>query len=253
MSKTVLEATGLEKTYSAKIETPVLKGIDFKVEEGEFVAVMGQSGSGKSTLLNILGCLDRASAGLLKISGQDVSTLDDDELAALRSRDIGFVFQFHFLLEEFTCLENALMPILIREGHVSRTDRSRVLRLMQRMGLEHVLDHRPEEMSGGQNQRCAIVRALANNPHVILADEPTGNLDRRAGEEVFATLRDMNRESGSAVVLVTHDDRLASEADRIMMIEDGMMHQVSANSLYRGMRNDIATTRLSLSPALGKE
>jgi ABC-type lipoprotein export system ATPase subunit len=234
MSRTVIAAKELCKTYVGKISTPVLMGIDFEVHESEFVAVMGQSGSGKSTLLNILGCLDRPTSGSLEIDGETISDLSDDELAHLRSRSIGFVFQFHYLLDEFTCLENALMPILIANGQVTRGERDRMVYLARRMGLASVLDHTPDTMSGGQNQRCAIVRALANSPRVILADEPTGNLDRRAGEEVFATLREMNQEAGTAVVLVTHDDRLAREADRIMVIEDGFMHEAKARDLYAG-------------------
>jgi len=217
-----------------KIETPVLQGLNFTIQPGEFVAIMGQSGSGKSTLLNILGCLDRASAGTLLLDGHDVSRLVDDELAELRSSCIGFVFQFHFLLDEFTCEENAVMPILIRKGHVPRTDRDRVRKLLRRVGLSSVMDHTPDTMSGGQNQRCAIVRALANEPSLILADEPTGNLDRRSGEEVFSLLRDMNKEIGAAVILVTHDDRLAAEADRILSIEDGLISEVEVADLYRG-------------------
>jgi lipoprotein-releasing system ATP-binding protein len=234
MSEMVVEAIHLEKTYFGKIDTPVLTGIDFEIREGEFVAIMGQSGSGKSTLLNVLGCLDRATGGILRITGKDLSDLDDNELAELRSGSIGFVFQFHFLLDAFTCEENCTMPILIRKGHVPREDRDRIRVLMDRVGLTDVRDHTPDAMSGGQNQRCAIVRALANNPRLILADEPTGNLDRRAGEEVFKLLREMNRETGAAVMLVTHDDRLAREADRILMIEDGLMHGVTVDELYRG-------------------
>ena len=242
MSKVFISARHLEKTYTGKIDVPVLKGIDFEVQEGEFVAVMGQSGSGKSTLLNILGCLDRGTGGVLEIIGHDVSSLSDDQLAYLRRDAIGFVFQFHFLLDGFTCLENTLVPIMIRDGHVSKEDRKRMLGLLDRMGLSGVLDHTPDSMSGGQNQRCAIVRAMANNPRVILADEPTGNLDRKSGEEVFATLRDLNRETGAAVVLVTHDDRLAQEADRIVMIEDGLMHAVTAKDIYQGQ--DLTTAKV---------
>lgn len=234
MSRYVVEARDLRKTYMGKIETPVLQGLNFTIQPGEFVAIMGQSGSGKSTLLNILGCLDRASAGTLLLDGHDVSRLVDDELAELRSSCIGFVFQFHFLLDEFTCEENAVMPILIRKGHVPRTDRDRVRKLLRRVGLSSVMDHTPDTMSGGQNQRCAIVRALANEPSLILADEPTGNLDRRSGEEVFSLLRDMNKEIGAAVILVTHDDRLAAEADRILSIEDGLISEVEVADLYRG-------------------
>ena len=223
----VVEAIDLRKTYFGKVDTPVLKGINMSVEPGEFVAVMGQSGSGKSTLLNLLGCLDRPTGGALFINGQNPAELEDDELATLRSETVGFVFQFHFLLDEYTCLENALLPIMIRSGSVSRKDRDRVVYLLRRIGLASVLHHTPDAMSGGENQRCAIVRALANAPQLVLADEPTGNLDKRSGEEVFRMFKEMCHETDVSVVMVTHDDRLARQAGRIMMIEDGLMREVT--------------------------
>jgi ABC-type lipoprotein export system ATPase subunit len=223
LSRIIVETRGLQKTYAGRVPVPVLFGIDMTVREGEFVAVMGQSGSGKSTLLNILGCLDRATGGEVRIDGQDVALLTDDELAELRSARIGFVFQYHYLLDEFTCLENALMPILIRRGDVPQADRERVIGLLERVGLGHRLRQTPDAMSGGENQRCAIVRALANRPRLLLADEPTGNLDSHSGQEVFALLREMSRETGVAVIMVTHDDRLARAADRILLIKNGRM------------------------------
>jgi len=226
MSQYVLQCIELQKTYFGKVDVPVLQGVDLDLDHGQFVAVMGQSGSGKSTLLNILGCLDRATGGKLLIHGRDVSELDDDELASLRSHDIGFVFQFHFLLNEFTCLENALMPILIRKGRVPDIDRDYVLQLLDRIGLSHRLQQHPDEMSGGENQRCAIVRALANRPSLILADEPTGNLDRKSGQEVFGIFREVASEIGVGVVLVTHDDRLAVRADRVLVMKDGRLREV---------------------------
>jgi ABC-type lipoprotein export system ATPase subunit len=222
----VIETRGLQKTYVHKIAVPVLHGIDMQIWSGEFVAIVGQSGSGKSTLLNILGALDVPTAGTVRINGVDIATLSEEELALLRSDEIGFVFQFHHLLDEFTCLENALMPITIRYGVETDAQRDRVIGLLQRVGLGDQLHKRPSEMSGGQNQRCAIVRALANAPKIVLADEPTGNLDRRAGAEVFALMREMNRASGAAFVMVTHDDRLAQEADRILLIEDGLLRDL---------------------------
>ncbi|HWP42940.1 MAG TPA: ABC transporter ATP-binding protein [Blastocatellia bacterium] len=223
----VIETRDLRKTYFGKISVPVLHGIEMKVRAGEFVAIMGQSGSGKSTLLNILGALDVPTGGTVLINGVDISTLTDDELADLRSETVGFVFQFHYLLDEFTCLENALMPIIIDRGTVTDAERARVISLLERVNLGHRLNNHPDEMSGGENQRCAIVRALANEPRIVLADEPTGNLDSRSGREVFALLREMNRETGVAFVMVTHDDRLAQAADRILLIEDGLMHEVN--------------------------
>jgi ABC-type lipoprotein export system ATPase subunit len=222
----VVETRGLRKTYFGKVDVPVLFGIDIKIHAEEFVAVIGQSGSGKSTLLNILGALDTPTGGTVLVNGTDISTLADDEMARLRNNQVGFVFQFHYLLDEFTCLENVLMPLTIRDGDVSEADRERAIKLLERVGLGDQLSKRPDEMSGGQNQRCAIVRALANVPKIVLADEPTGNLDSRSGEEVFQLMREMNRESGVAFVMITHDDRLAQAADRILLIEDGLVHEI---------------------------
>jgi ABC-type lipoprotein export system ATPase subunit len=224
----VIETRGLRTTYLGKVPVPVLHGVDLAVRAGEFVAVMGQSGSGKSTLLNLLGALDVATGGTVLINGVDIATLSEDELADLRSQEIGFIFQAHYLLDEFTCLENALMPISIREGAVSDAQRQRVIGLLQRVGLGAKLDKHPDEMSGGENQRCAVVRALANAPLIVLADEPTGNLDSASGADVFALMRQMNRESGVAFVMITHDDRLARAADRILRIENGRLHEVDA-------------------------
>ncbi len=220
-TRLVIETRGLEKTYFGKVNIPVLHDINIQIREQEFVAIIGQSGSGKSTLLNILGALDVPTGGTVLVNNVDISTLDEDGLAILRSEDVGFIFQAHFLLNEFTCLENALMPITIRYGEADEEQTSRVLQLLQRVGLGDQINKHPDEMSGGQNQRCAIVRSLANSPKIILADEPTGNLDRNSGEEVFALMREMNRESGVAFVMITHDDRLAQQADRILLIEDG--------------------------------
>ena len=230
-SPVVIETHALQKTYFGKVAVPVLFGIDLCIRAGEFVAIMGQSGSGKSTLLNILGALDVPTGGTVLINGVDISTLDDDALAALRSEDIGFIFQFHHLLDEYTCLENALIPLIIRHGSVSEAERSRVVRLLERVGLGHRLENHPDAMSGGENQRCAIVRALANAPRIVLADEPTGNLDSRSGQDVFALMREMNREIGVAFVMVTHDDRLAQAADRILLIEDGHIRELSKDVL----------------------
>ena len=222
----VVATYGLKKTYFGKIETPVLHGIDMQVQTGEFVAIIGQSGSGKSTLLNILGALDVPTGGTVLIDGVDIATLNENGLAALRNRVIGFVFQFHYLLNELTCLENALAPITIRKGEASEDEKSYVLALLDRVGLADQVNKHPDAMSGGQNQRCAIIRALASQPKIVLADEPTGNLDSRSGNEVFNIMREMNREKGVAFIMVTHDDRLAQEADRILAIEDGWVHEI---------------------------
>jgi lipoprotein-releasing system ATP-binding protein len=221
----VVETQGLKKTYFGKVETPVLHGIDIEINAGEFVAIIGQSGSGKSTLLNILGALDVPTEGKVLIDGVDIATLSEDELAALRNRVVGFVFQFHYLLDELSCLENALTPITIGKGEASKEEEARVIALLERVGLGAQIHKYPDTMSGGQNQRCAIIRALANQPKIVLADEPTGNLDSRSGNEVFNIMREMNRENGVAFIMVTYDDRLAQEADRILMIEDGWVHE----------------------------
>jgi ABC-type lipoprotein export system ATPase subunit len=223
----VIETRDLRKTYVGKVPVPVLHGVDLEIRAGEFVAIIGQSGSGKTTLLNLLGALDTPTGGTVVINGVDLGTLDEDGLADLRSDEIGFVFQYHYLLDEFGCLENVLMPIVIRYGGVTEAQRARLLGLLRRVGLEGELHKRPGEMSGGQNQRCAIVRALANEPKIILADEPTGNLDSRAGEEVFALMREMSREHDVAFVMITHDDRLAHVADRILLIEDGCVRELA--------------------------
>jgi ABC-type lipoprotein export system ATPase subunit len=223
----VVEARALKKTYFGKVDVPVLFGVDLKIRAGEFVAVIGQSGSGKSTLLNILGGLDTPTGGTVLINGVDISKLSEDELARLRSDEVGFIFQFHYLLDEFTCLENVLMPLTIRNGEAAEEDRERIIGLLERVGLGPRLNNHPDEMSGGENQRCAVVRALANMPKIVLADEPTGNLDRQSGEEVFEMMHEMNRTSGVAFVMITHDDRLAQAADRILLIEDGVIHELS--------------------------
>jgi len=223
----VIETAGLQKTYGGKVPTPVLFGIDLRVRAGEFVAIIGQSGSGKSTLLNILGALDVPTEGTVKIDGVDISTLTEDGLAMLRSKVVGFVFQQHFLLAELTCLENALLPIIIQTGAATAEETEWISKLLKRVGLEDQIDKSPDTMSGGQNQRCAIVRALANRPKLVLADEPTGNLDSRSGEEVFRLMREMSTEIGVAFVMVTHDERLAHQADRILLIEDGLMRQLT--------------------------
>jgi len=235
----VVETCGLKKTYFGKIETPVLHGVDIEISAGEFVAIIGQSGSGKSTLLNILGAIDVPTEGSVLIDGVNISTLSEDQLAALRNRVIGFVFQFHYLLDELSCLENALTPLVIHKGEVTKDEEERVIALLERVGLGQQLHKRPDTMSGGQNQRCAMIRALANQPKIVLADEPTGNLDSRSGDEVFKIMREMNREKGVAFIMVTHDDRLAQEADRILMIEDGWVHEVDKNEHRMKLLNSL--------------
>jgi len=220
VERPIVEAIELAKCYGNGIKTWALRGVDFRIDPGEFLAVVGASGSGKSTLLNMVGALDRPTSGKILIDGVDTSALDDPALAAVRGETIGFVFQFHYLLSEFTVLENALMPQWIRG---KSDDKEWVKSLLERVGLGDRFHARPNELSGGQQQRVAIVRALANRPKLILADEPTGNLDSQNGALVFDLLTELNEELGTAFMLVTHDDRLAQRARRIVAMGDGQI------------------------------
>jgi lipoprotein-releasing system ATP-binding protein len=229
----VVDTHKLKKTYLGKVNVSVLHGINMQVRRGEFVAVVGQSGSGKSTLLNILGALDTPTSGTVLINGKNLGGLSRDELAAVRNEEIGFIFQFHYLLDEFTYLENALMPLAIKQGAVTEAQRRYVIRLFERIGLGDQLHKCPGEMSGGQNQCCAVVRALINQPLIVLAEEPTGDLDSRTGQEVFALMREINRESGIAFITMTQDARLARAANRHLLIEDGLIHEVDRTAQTR--------------------
>jgi len=225
VAEAAAEAIGLKKTYFGVRPVEVLHGIDFRVAAGEFVGVLGQSGSGKSTLLNCLGALDRPTEGEVRIDGLRLAELDEDELSDLRNSRVGFIFQFHYLLDEWTCLENAMMPVTISKGRPEEEDYERVMGLLERVGLGHRLSNRPPQLSGGEQQRTAVVRALANNPRLVLADEPTGNLDSKSGMEVFNLMHEMNHETGVALVMVSHDERLARQADRLVRIEDGLLFE----------------------------
>lgn len=211
----------VDKVYEGAVPTPALLDINLQVQRGEFLVVLGASGSGKTTLLNIIGLLDTPTSGKIWIAERNAEQMDEEERAALRSRYMGFVFQFHYLLPEFTVLENVLLPCKIAGKQVEEQNRERVTELLQRVGLGDRLNYRPSQLSGGQQQRVAIVRALANNPELVLADEPTGNLDSKNGFAVFEMMRFMNRQTGTAFVVVTHDERLAQEADRVVVLEDG--------------------------------
>ncbi|MHB9038346.1 MAG: ABC transporter ATP-binding protein [Armatimonadota bacterium] len=217
----VVQTVDLAKRYGDGVGTWALRGINFSVNPGEFVAVVGASGSGKSTMLNMIGALDKPTSGCVMIDGRNTCTLNDEGLAALRGDTIGFIFQFHYLMNEFSVLENALMPLSIRKDNPTKDELAWVKELLARVGLADRMKDRPTQLSGGQQQRAAIVRALANRPKLILADEPTGNLDSQNGALVFDMLRELNSQFGIAFMLVTHDDRLAQEAERIVMVEDG--------------------------------
>ena len=217
----ILETRGLRKVYDAGgRDLEVLKGVDLQVRAGELVAIMGSSGVGKSTLLHILGTLDRPTSGELKIAGTDVLHLEDEALSRFRNRHIGFVFQFHHLLPEFTALENALLP-----GMVAGIDlREEAVELLNLVGLGDRLHHRPGELSGGECQRVAVVRALVANPLVVLADEPSGNLDEETSESLHQLLAELARAHGQAFVVMTHDRKLAQSMDRTGHIEAGVLH-----------------------------
>lgn len=223
MSEWVLEARGLIKRFEEGPQRlEILHGIDMQVARGEFVAIVGSSGSGKTTLLHLLGGLDTPSAGEVKICGRDFSRCHEVERGRLRNRHIGFVYQFHHLLPEFSALENVCMPLLLREGDIA-TARQRATQLLQRVGLGARLQHKPAELSGGERQRVALARALVTEPAVVLADEPTGNLDNDTSREVQALLRELNRESGIGFVIVTHDLALAATAQRQLRMEQGRL------------------------------
>ena len=219
----ILQLDDIRKSYNVgtPVETEVLHGITLGLQEAEFVALKGPSGSGKSTLLNIIGLLEPPTAGTLTIAGKQSQSLDDAGLTALRGATIGFVFQFHHLLPAFTALENVLLPSLIAHGTATAESEAMALELLARVGLQGSEYKRPGELSGGMQQRVAIARSLSLKPRLILADEPTGNLDTVSADEVFGLLREFNRDHGSACLIVTHDPRLAARCDRMIELVDG--------------------------------
>jgi lipoprotein-releasing system ATP-binding protein len=222
-SQPLIELSQVKKTYNLGLpnEAEVLHGIDLRVNTGEFIALMGPSGSGKSTLLNIVGLLERMTAGQYQLQGEEMVGLDDAGLTMRRRRLLGFVFQFHHLLPAFTALENVTLPALMAEGRVSDTQRDHAKELLDSVGLSAALNKRPSELSGGMQQRVAIARALVMNPPLVLADEPTGNLDTASSDDVFVLLRRMHAERGTSFVVVTHDPRLGARCDRLVELVDG--------------------------------
>ncbi|MGX5652896.1 ABC transporter ATP-binding protein [Hydrogenophaga borbori] len=226
----VLHLQGIRKSYAigTPAETEVLHGVDLDLARGEFCALMGASGSGKSTLLNIVGLLDRPDAGHVLIDGQDTAGLGEAELTHLRGRAIGFIFQYHYLISAFTALENVMMPMLLERGRANEAMVERARALLDQVGLLPWQNNRATALSGGQQQRVAIARSLALRPSLILADEPTGNLDTKSADGVFSLMRQVNREQGTAVLMVTHNHELAARCDRIVKLVDGRIEAPGA-------------------------
>jgi len=219
----VLLARGLGRDFNEGTSTlTVLDGLDLAIAKGECIAIVGASGSGKTTLLQILGGLDRPSRGSVAIDGKDIHALDEAARCELRNRTMGFIYQFHHLLPEFSALENVAMPLLIRRVPVSEA-RRQAEAILQKVGLGARLEHRPHQLSGGERQRAAVARALVTLPLIVFADEPTGNLDGRNAEQVFELMLQLNREHGTSLVIVTHDLRLASRMDRVWLLENGRL------------------------------
>ena len=225
MDGPLLELDGIRKAYGAgtEVETRVLHGIDFALRPGEFTALVGPSGSGKTTLLNLIGLLEPPTGGSYRLLGRETAALPEHEITALRARSIGFVFQFHHLLPAFTAVENVLMPGLIARGPVTPADRERATALLGDVGLADRVDFLPRKLSGGQQQRVAIARALSLSPPLVLADEPSGNLDTHSADDIFALMRRFNEQKGVAFLIVTHDPRLARRCDRIVQLVDSLI------------------------------
>lgn len=221
MNREVLQLINIDKSYGEKIVTKVLNNINLTFYEGEFIAIIGQSGSGKSTLLNIIGSLDKPTSGEILFKGENISHFSSNDMANFRNRSIGFIFQFHFLLPEFTVLENVLIPTWIKYGHDTEKEKERALKLLEYVGLKDFINRNSANLSGGQQQRVAIARALMNNSDIILADEPTGNLDSESSKQIYNLLREINIKFKTTFIIVTHDPRISNMCDRVIEIMDG--------------------------------
>ena len=231
MDQAVVRAEALGKTYAeGSLHTPVFDGLDFAVHAGETVAILGASGAGKSTLLHLLGGLDTPTSGEVYVAGQRMSALSDAARGALRNRALGFVYQFHHLLPEFTALENVMLPVLLGGSAVPDAT-SRAKALLESVGLGHRLEHKPGELSGGERQRAAVARALVNRPGCVLGDEPTGNLDEKTAANVFAQMLELNRAQATSLVLVTHDRSLARRLDRVLELHAGKLRELAPSAV----------------------
>ena len=227
--KYIIQIKNLTKIFGDGVEIKALDGVDLNIERGEFLAIIGPSGSGKSTLLNQIGILDTPTSGTILLDGVDVTEMSDKQRSKTRNKQLGFIFQYHHLLPDFNALENVMMPLLI-SGIKSSKAREIARRVLDEVGLGDRMDHRPNQLSGGQNQRVAIARALVNKPSIVIGDEPTGNLDSKASENIYELLRKLNREHNQTFILVTHDERMAAKTDRIIRLVDGRVAENSINS-----------------------
>lgn len=221
MDNIVLESRDIKKEFGTVVKTEILHGINFSITEGEFVSIIGYSGSGKSTLLNILGALDTPTSGEILFRGQEYGKMTEDQLADFRNKNMGFIFQFHHLLPEFTALENVLIPTWIKMGNTSKKHVNRAKELLELVGLKDYINSKSTNLSGGQQQRVAIARALVNDPAILLGDEPTGNLDTETTEHVYELFRQVNKDLGTTVLIVTHNDKIAAKSDRVIEMTDG--------------------------------
>lgn len=224
MSKEILRLENIEKKYSSNSEElHIIRNLNFVVEEGEFISILGRSGSGKSTLLNVIGLLDKIDSGKIFIDGKEVEALSETEKDSLKNQGIGFVFQFHYLLPEFTALENVMLPALLNNFDKKEEIEKKALNLLKKVGMEERKSHKPSQLSGGEKQRVAIARALINSPKILLADEPTGNLDEETSEMIFKILKDINKNEKQTIIVVTHSKDLADISDKQVYLKKGVL------------------------------